>query len=329
VGKGYDTSSSSCHWVFSLGGQDVEYNVELSVVVPVFNEADNLDALYKELSDALYGLQYELLFVDDGSTDESYARLADLHAKDQHVKAIRLAGNFGQHAALSAGIERARGQAIVSLDADLQCDPHDIPKLVAKIQEGYDVVSGRRDSRKDPLLRRLTSYVANKTIGMVTGVRLHDYGCPLKVMTADVGQNLKHYGEMRRFLGALVVQVAKSVGEVEVSHRSRVMGKSRYSILRLIGHYLDFLVSFPTRPFQIVGIVGSVMTLFGLVSGALYFPLRLLANLPLGGRFQILVFLTVFFGLQFAILGLLGEFTTRIYRLVQHRPFFVIKETLE
>jgi glycosyltransferase involved in cell wall biosynthesis len=307
----------------------VERNVELSVVVPVFNEADNLEALYKELCDALHGLQYELLFVDDGSTDESYARLTDLHARDQHVKAIRLAGNFGQHAALSAGIERARGQAIVGLDADLQCDPHDIPKLVAKIEEGYDVVSGWRYSRKDRLLRRVTSYLANKTIGMVTGVRLHDYGCPLKLMTAEVAKKLEQYGEMRRFLGALVVQVAKSVGEVKVSHRTRVIGKSRYSMLRLIGHYLDFLVSFPTRSFQIVGVIGSVMTLLGLVSGALYFPLRFLADLPLGGRFQIMVFLAVFFGLQFAILGLLGEFTTRIYRLVQHRPFFVIKEILE
>jgi glycosyltransferase involved in cell wall biosynthesis len=307
----------------------VERNVELSVVVPVFNEEDNLDALYKELCDALNGLQYELLFVDDGSTDESYARLTDLHSRDQHVKVIRLAGNFGQHAALSAGIERAQGRAIVSIDADLQCDPRDIPKLLATIEIGYDVVSGWRLRRQDPLLRRVASYFANKTIGMMTGVRLHDYGCPLKVITAEVGRKLKNYGEMRRFLGALMVQVGISVGEVQVGHRSRIIGKSRYSILRLISHYLDFIVSFSTRPFQIVGVIGGVLTLVGLVGGFLYFPLRFLVNLPLGGRFQIAVFLAVFFGLQFAILGLLGEFTARIYRLVQSRPFFDIEEILE
>lgn len=307
----------------------MERRVDLSVVVPVFNEADNLDELYNQLCEALRGLHYEVVFVDDGSTDESYAILTKLHAKDQRVKVIRLAGNFGQHAALSAGIERAQGRAIVGIDADLQCDPHDIPRLLAKIEEGYDVVSGWRYHRQDRLFRRVFSYVANRTIGMVTGVRLHDYGCPLKIMSAEVAQQLKQYGEMRRFLGALVVRVASSVGEVRVSHRSRGAGKSRYSILQLISHYLDFVVSFSTRSFQIVGVVGVLLTLLGLVSGVVYFPLRFLAGLPLGGRFQIVVFLAVFFGLQFAILGLLGEFTARIYRLVQHRPFFEIKEILE
>jgi len=255
--------------------------------------------------------------------------LANLHASDHRVKVMRLAGNYGQHAALSAGIECAKGQVIVSLDADLQCAPDDIPKLLAKIDEGHDVVSGWRYGRKDPLLRRLPSYLANKTIGMVTGVRLHDYGCPLKAITAEVARELKYHGEMRRFLGALVAQVGRSVVDVQVSHRSRMAGKSRYSVLQLIGHYLDFVVSFSTRPFQIIGVVGGLLTLLGFVGGALYFPLRFLADLPLGGRYQIVLFLAVCFGLQFAILGLLGEFTTRIYRLVQNRPFFVIREILE
>jgi glycosyltransferase involved in cell wall biosynthesis len=307
----------------------VECKLELSVVVPVFNEGDNLAEVYAQLTKALHGFRYELLFVDDGSVDGSYEILADLHASDQRVKVVRLAGNFGQHAALSAGIERAKGQVIVSLDADLQCDPHDIPKLLAKIAEGHDVVSGWRYGRKDPLLRRLPSYVVNKTIGMVTGVRLHDYGCPLKAITAEVARELKNYGEMRRFLGALVAQLGRSVVDVQVSHRPRMAGKSRYSVLQLIGHYLDFIVSFSTRSFQIVGAVGGLLTLLGFVVGALYFPLRFLADLPLGGRFQIVVFLAVFFGLQFTILGLLGEFTTRIYRLVQNRPLFVIREILE
>jgi glycosyltransferase involved in cell wall biosynthesis len=297
--------------------------------MPVFNEADNLAEAYAQLTEALQGLRYELLFVDDGSVDRSYEILAHLHMSDSRVKVVRLAGNYGQHAALSAGIERTKGEVIVSLDADLQCDPHDIPKLLAKIDDGHDVVSGWRLNRQDPLFRRLPSYLVNKTIGMVTGVRLHDYGCPLKAITAEVARELKYYGEMRRFLGALVVQVGRSVVEVPVRHRFRVVGKSKYSLLRLIGHYLDFIVSFSTRPFQIIGLTGGLLTVLGVVGGTLYFPLRFLTDLPLGSRFQIVVFLAVFFGLQFAVLGLLGEFTTRIYRLVQDKPFFVIREFLD
>jgi glycosyltransferase involved in cell wall biosynthesis len=297
--------------------------------VPVFNEAVNLIALYTRLTKALQGFHYELLFVDDGSVDESYDILANLHDSDRRVKVMRLAGNYGQHAALSAGIESAKGQVIVSLDADLQCDPEDIPKLLAKIDEGHDVVSGWRCGRKDPLLRRLPSYIANKTIGLVTGVRLHDYGCPLKAIRAEVARELRYHGEMRRFLGALVVQIGRSAVEVPVSHRERVAGGSRYSLLQLISHYLDFLVSFSTRPFQIIGVSGALLVLLGFIGGILYFPLRFLGDLPLGGRFQIMVFLAMFFGLQFAVLGLMGEFTTRIYRLVQNKPFFVIRDILD
>jgi glycosyltransferase involved in cell wall biosynthesis len=311
------------------GEQSVECRIAVSVVVPVFNEVGNLPELYAQLTKALDELQYELLFVDDGSTDGSYDVLAAIHAKDRRVKVVRLANNFGQHAALSAGIEQAKGRAIVSLDADLECNPCDIPKLLAKIDEGYDVVSGWRHGRKNYLLRRLASYLVNKSISMFTKVPLHDYSCPLKAITSDVAQELKYYGEMRRFLGALAVQLGRSVVEVKVSHQPRTVGKSRYSVLQLIGHYLDFMVGFPTRSFQIVVVVGGLLILIGLAGGAIYFPLRYLVNFPFTGGFQILVFLAVFFGIQFAILGLLGEFTARIYRVLQNRPFFVIREILE
>ena len=193
-------------------------------MIPVFNEADNLTELYAQLTKALQGFRYELLFVDDGSVDESYEILANLHASDRRVKVMRLARNYGQHAALSAGIECAKGQVIVSLDADLQCDPK-ISPASRQIDEGHDVVSGWRCDRKDSLLRRLPSYIANKTIGMVTGVRLHDYGCPLKAITADIARELKYYGEMRAFSVPWSCRW-EGCGQVPVNHRFRIAGKS-------------------------------------------------------------------------------------------------------
>ncbi len=324
----------SCNDFRRIRANAIEWEVamlDVSVVIPVFNESGILETVYAELTDALDDerRRYELIFVDDGSTDASYDILARLHAKDPRTKVIRLAQNFGQQAALSAGLEHAKGRAIVSLDADGQCNPHDISKLLAKLEEGYDVVSGWRVQRKDRLLRRLLSFLANKAIGRVTGVPLHDYGCPLKAITREVAHVLPQYGERRRFLEALIVQVGRSVAEVTVSHRPRMTEKSKYSFLRLAGHYLDFVMSFSTRPFQIVGTVGILLAAAGLLGGALYFPLRYLLGVPVGARFQILLFLLAFLGLQFVIVGLLGEFTVRIYRLVQNRPFFVIKDSLE
>jgi len=175
----------------------------------------------------------------------------------------------------------------------------------------------------------LPSYLANKTIGMVTGVRLHDYGCPLKAITAEVAHELKYYGEMRRFLGALVVQVGRSVVDVQVNHRSRMVGKSRYSVLRLIGHYFDFIVSFSTRPFQIIGVVGGLLALLGFVGGTLYFPLRFLADLPLGGEVPDRDLPGGLLRSPVRHPWSVGRIYERIYRLVQNRPFYVIREILE
>jgi glycosyltransferase involved in cell wall biosynthesis len=295
----------------------------------VFNEADNLMALYTRLIKALQGFHYELLFVDDGSTDASYEILANLHDKDQRVKVVQLAENFGQHAALAAGIEHAHGEVIVTMDADLQSDPEDIMLLLDKMAEGYEVVSGWRVGRKDSLLtRRLPSYLVNKTVGKVTGIHLHDYNCPLKAFKAEVGRKVTHYGEMHRFLGALIVRIGKSVAEVQVHHQPRWRGRSKYSLLSLLGLYLDFVTTFPTRIFQIVTLAGMLCTTFGLGAGFLYIPLRFLLDVPLGGRSQLLIFLALFFGAQLTVLGLLGEFITRIFRLLQNKPLFVVKNYL-
>ena len=305
-------------------------NVDVSVIIPIFNEAENLARLYAHLTKTLESLQYELCFVDDGSTDTSYHTLVDLHATDPRVKVIRLAGNFGQHAALSAGIEHATGQILVSFDADLQNDPQDILKLVAKIDEGHDVVSGWRVGRKGGLFtRRLPSWLANKSIALMTGARLHDATCPLKAVRREVAQNLASYGEMRRFLGALVLQLGRSIGEVQVSHRPRMEGHSKYSFLDLMGGYIDFITAFWPRPFQLVTVLGILCLLAGFLGGVLYLILRFPAGVAPGLRSQAVVFILVFVGFQFVILGLLGEFIARIYRLVQNRPLFVIREILE
>jgi glycosyltransferase involved in cell wall biosynthesis len=301
----------------------------VSVVVPVFNELENLEELYNQLTKALHRREYELLFVDDGSTDASYEILTHLHAKDRRVRVLQLAENFGQHAALAAGIEHAHGEVIVTMDADLQSDPTDIASLLAKMAEGYEVVSGWRVGRKDGLFtRRFPSYFVNKTIGTVIGIHLHDYNCPLKAFKAEVGRKLTHYGEMHRFLGALIVRLGKSVAEVQVRHQPRWRGRSKYSFLSLLGLYLDFVTTFPTRIFQVVTLTGLLCAMLGLGFGFLYFPLRFLVEIPLGTRTQFLIFLALFFGIQLTILGLLGEFIIRIFRLLQNKPLFVVKNFL-
>lgn len=306
--------------------------VACSVIIPVLNEEGSLPELTHRLLKTLDGLgePSEVIFVDDGSTDGSFELLRQLHAADSRVKVIRLARNFGQHAALSAGIERARGEAVVILDADLQYDPEDIDRLLAKLREGHDLVTGRRARRQDKLLlRQLPSYLANRLIGVVTGVPLRDYNSGLKAFTAEVARRLAHYGEMRWFLGALLVRVARSVAEVEVSHHPRSTGVSKYGFLDLIGHWLDFVVSFPARLFQWIGLFGLASTGFGLLAGVLYLPLKFLVGIPLGPRTQFVILLAVVVGLQFAILGLLGEFLTRIIRLVERRAFFVVEEVVD
>ncbi len=306
---------------------------DLSVIVPVFNEAESLEPLYGELTAALDGGNpYELVFVDDGSRDGSFVSLARLHGKDPRVRVVRLARNFGQQVALAAGIEHAKGRVLVSFDADLQFDPRDIPRLVAKVEEGYDVVSGRRTGRGDGLLsRRLPSALVNWTMARLTGTRLRDATSPFKAVRREVVEDLGHYGEMRRFLGALALKVGRRIAEVPVAHRPRRSGQSKYSPLDLVAGYLDFITAFWPRAFQMVGLVGIGSMLLSACGVVLYVPLRAVFEIPLmlRAQMQVVVLLLGAFGLQCVILGLLGEFITRIYRLVQDRPLYVVKELLD
>ncbi len=305
---------------------------DISVVVPVFNEADNLEELYVQLVGALEGeRRFELVFVDDGSTDKGFDILTRLHGADPRVKVVRLVRNFGQQVALVAGFEHATGRVLVSFDADLQFDPRDIPRLAAKIEEGYDVVSGGRTRRGDALAtRRLPSALVNWTLTRLTGKRLRDAASPFKAVRADMVDALQNAGEMRRFLGALALRTARAVVEVPVAHRPRRAGRSKYSFLDLVAGYLDLITAFWPRAFQVVGLVGLGCIVAGLVGAAAYVVARVGFDMPglLRAQAQVAILLLGAFGLQCVILGLLGEFTTRIYRLVQDRPLYVVKDVL-
>ncbi|HEX9902703.1 MAG TPA: glycosyltransferase family 2 protein, partial [Acidobacteriota bacterium] len=239
-------------------------SLKLSVVIPVYNEEGSLEALHGELKETCDGVgrSYEIIFVDDGSRDGSFRVLAALQKKDRRVKVLRLRKNFGQTAALSAGFDYARGEIIVSLDADLQNDPHDIPLLLAKIEEGFDIVNGWRRKRKDRFItRRLPSALANWLIARMTGIKLHDFGCTLKAFRGEVIKSIRLYGELHRFIPAIASSFGVRIAEIPVNHRPRRHGRSKYSIFRFVKVILDmvtvrFLMSYSTRPLQIFGLFG-------------------------------------------------------------------------
>ena len=244
---------------------------ELSVVIPIRNESPNIEALYVEMTEALerWGRSYEVLAIDDGSTDDSFDRLVRCQQRDPRWRIIRFRRNFGQTAAFSAGFRHARGRLIATADGDLQNDPRDLPDMIRRVEEGSDIVCGWRKDRKDPwLTRRLPSELANKLISWSTGVKLHDYGCSLKVFRAEVVKPLKLYGEMHRFLPAIASEMGVTIDEVVVNHRARKHGASKYGLSRTFRVVLDlltvkFLLSYSTRPLQMFGLIGVPMGLLG------------------------------------------------------------------
>jgi glycosyltransferase involved in cell wall biosynthesis len=310
---------------------------ELSVVIPIRNEGPSLVELHRELTETLkaWGRPYEILIVDDGSTDDSFAVLSRLQPTDPHLRVIRFRRNFGQTAAFAAGFDHARGRLIVTSDGDLQNDPRDIPRMVDLIDRGHDIVCGWRKVRKDPFLsRRLPSTIANRIISIATGVYLHDYGCSLKVFRSEVIKPLRLYGEMHRFLPAIASEQGVSIAEVVVNHRERKHGRSKYGIGRTIRVILDlltvkFLLSYSTRPVQIFGLIGFAMGLPGAAILAWLAYVRLTGQEAIGNR-PLLLFgiLLVFTGVQLVTLGLLAELQARTYHESQKKPTYTIREIL-
>ena len=311
---------------------------ELSIVIPVRNESPNIKPLYDELTESLgrYGRSYELVVIDDGSTDDTFAQLAALQAIDPRVRVIRFRRNFGQTAAFSAGIKHARGAMVVTSDGDLQNDPRDIPTMVALIEQGHDIVCGWRKDRKDTFItRRVPSMLANRLISWATGVSLHDYGCSLKVFRSEVVKPLRLYGEMHRFMPAIASQMGVSIVEVVVNHRARRAGTSKYGLSRTIRVVLDlatvkFLLSYSTRPLQIFGLIGLMAGGLGaFITGWLAY-VRLFMHEGIAERPLLLLgVMLVFIGVQLLTFGLLAEVMTRTYYESQDKPTYVIREVRE
>lgn len=311
---------------------------DISVVIPVFNEEKNIKLLYPKLKYVLdnLGKNYEIIFIDDGSTDKTSALLHQICEKDRKVKVVVFRRNFGQTAAIAAGFDYAKGDVIVTLDADLQNDPKDIPQLIKKIEEGFDVVSGWRAERKDPFLsRRLPSYISNWLISLFTGVKLHDYGCTLKAYRREIAKDIKLYGEMHRFIPALASWVGASICEVKVRHRPRKYGKSKYNFSRINRGFLDlltvkFLLSFATRPIQIFGKFGLISIFLGFICGIILVVMKVVSGVDMTGNpFLYLSILFLLIGGQFISMGLLGEIISRTYHESQNKSIYFIRKVLD
>lgn len=309
--------------------------MDLSIVIPVYNEEDTIKLLCHQVKNVLDGLEEasEIIVIDDGSTDNTYNILRGIKDDIKELRIIRLRSNFGQTAALSAGFDNAQGNIIITMDADLQNDPNDIPRLLDKIKEGYDVVSGWRKDRKDPwFTRKFPSYIANRIISRITGVHLHDYGCTLKAYRKDIIKDIELYGQMHRFIPALASWVGGRIGEVVVTHHPRKFGRSKYGIGRAIRVVLDlitikFLLSYSSSPMQIFGLIGLGSGMLGFLwTGYLVYQ-RLILEIPLGGRPALLLaVMLMFLGVQFISIGLLGELLIRTYHESQKKPIYAIKE---
>ncbi len=310
----------------------------ISVVVPVYDEEDNLSELHRQLVAALNstGKEYEIIYVDDGSQDGSFRQLASISNGCPAATVVRLRRNFGQTAALAAGIDRARGEILVFIDADLQNDPADIPKLLDKLDEGYDVVSGWRVHRQDAALsRRLPSRLANWLISRVTGVHLDDYGCTLKVYRREALENVRLYGEMHRFIPAYAAWSGARITQLPVNHRPRHSGRSKYGLSRTWKVLLDlatvkFLSGYSTKPIYLFGSVGAAAMAAGTLAGAMVLYQKI-ADGVWAHRNPVLLLAVFLFvlGTQFVMLGLLAELTIRTYHESQNKPTYVVRQLLQ
>ncbi|MBN1298738.1 MAG: glycosyltransferase [Actinobacteria bacterium] len=311
---------------------------DISIVVPVYNEEESLPHLYASLAAVLEKMDktYEVILVDDGSRDDSYAKLVDIHNKNKNFKIIRFRRNFGQTQAMRAGFDNALGEVIITLDADLQNDPNDIPAMLEKMEEGYDIVSGWRKNRQDKLFsRRMPSVIANRLISRLFNVHIHDYGCTLKAYKRDILDNIELYGEMHRYIPAVASWMGVKIAEMPVNHYPRKFGKAKYGISRTVRVIIDiitikFLLTYSKKPMQIFGLIGVLAALVGLVLTLWLIIERIFFNISLGNRPLFILSIFIFLGgIQFVTMGLLGEIMMRTYHEGTGKPTYVIKNFLK
>jgi glycosyltransferase involved in cell wall biosynthesis len=311
--------------------------MELSIVIPVYNEEENVEPLIEEINMAVrpLGNHYEIVVVDDGSRDATFSVLAGLREREPRLRVVRLKRNFGQTAAIAAGLAYAEGDIVVLMDGDAQNDPKDIPALLGELKKGNDLVCGWRSNRQDPFFsRRLPSMIANLLISWTTQVKTHDYGCTLKAMRRDVAKNLKLYGEMHRFIPAIAYERGARVTELKVNHRPRLRGSSKYGIARTLRVILDlltvkFLISYSTRPSHVFGLLGITSGGLGFLIAVYLTFEKLVYHRAIGGRpLLLLAILLIFIGFQFITMGLLGEMLSRTYHESQDKAIFVVAEFL-
>jgi glycosyltransferase involved in cell wall biosynthesis len=312
--------------------------MKVSIVIPLLNEEENIPQLYTKLEDVLVKLNkpYEIIFIDDGSTDNTFDLLKDIHKKNKNVKIIRLRRNFRQSLAFSAGFDHSKGDVIITMDGDLQNDPEDIPRLLDKLDEGYDIVKGWRMNRKDPYFsKKLPSKIFNLLTARITGVTLHDFACALNAYRREVIENITIYGELHRYIAVLASMRGVSIAEIVVKHHPRIHGESKYKVGRLVRGTFDlitikFLLSYSTSPLHLFGIPGAISLFIGFVIGVHLSIERLVFGISIGNRpLLLLAVLLVFLGAQFITMGLLGEVMARIYYEVQNKPMYAIREIID
>ncbi len=312
-------------------------NTEISVVIPVLNESESLPELYSKLKGSMDKLKkkYEIIFIDDGSADNSFEILKEIHLKDSRVKVIKFRKNFGQTVAISAGFDHAKGNVIVTMDSDLQNDPGDISKLLQKMDEGFDVVSGWRADRKDPFTKKIPSMISNFLARHLTSVKIHDFGCTLKAYKREVLNELELYGETHRYIPALVAWKGFKIGEIKVKHYSRKHGKTKYGWKRLIKGILDLsLVTFwqrySTRPIYVFGGLGILLSLLGIIGGLYCVYLKISQGVDLSNHFlAVASFLSLILGIQFFVSGILADIAIKNYYSVVGRKSYHIEEVIE
>lgn len=308
---------------------------DISIVIPVYNEAGNLKVLFEKIKQVMdkFGRSYECIFIDDGSEDDSFSVLDKIKKSEKNLKVIKFKRNFGQTQAMMAGFDKAEGGIIITMDADLQNDPLDIPELVKKLETGYDIVSGWRDKRKDPFFtRKLPSFIANGLISFLTGIKLHDFGCTLKAYKKNVVKNLKLYGDMHRFIPAIASRSGIKIAEIKVRHHNREYGVSKYGISRTLKVLLDlivvkFFLSYAQTPMRLFGFVGVLSMCAGFLAFAITLIMKPISGINITGNplFFMAVLLEII-GMQCILMGILGEMNVRLYHEILDKQTYLVEE---